>query len=122
MTRLMSVGDVHFVSLRSDPLAQVAMPSKLPATLACGKPVIVAALGDAARVVASAGAGWCCAPGNVDELEAAIRTALAASPGSLSEIGVRARRAYESEFAVDGAVDRLERLLSGAKIEDRDVA
>jgi colanic acid biosynthesis glycosyl transferase WcaI len=122
MTRLMSIGDIHLVSLRSDPLAQVAMPSKLPATLACGKPVIVAALGDAAGVIARAGAGWMCSPGNVEELETAIRAALAASPVALRTMGQRGRKAYEAEFAVDTAVDRLERLLSGANIEGKDVA
>lgn len=122
ITRLMSIGDIHFVSLRSDPLAQHAMPSKIPATLACGKPIIVAALGEAAGVVARAGAGWCCSPGNVDELETAIRTALAASPRRLQTIGQSGRKAYESEFAVGTAVDRLERLLSGADLEGLDVA
>jgi glycosyltransferase involved in cell wall biosynthesis len=122
MTRLMSVGDIHFVSLRSDPLAQLAMPSKLPATLACGKPIIVAALGDAASVVARAGAGWSCPPGNVEQLETAIRAALAASPVTLQTMGQRGRKAYEAEFAVGTAVDRLEQLLSGAEIEGKDVA
>jgi putative colanic acid biosynthesis glycosyltransferase WcaI len=122
MTRLMSIGDIHLVSLRSDPLAQVAMPSKLPATLACGKPVIVAARGDAAGVVARAGAGWVCSPGNAEELETAIRAALAASPGALRAMAQRGRKAYESEFAVVTNVGRLERLLSGAKIEGKDAA
>src|SRR3989454_8004344 len=48
ISRLMSIGDIHLVSLRADPLAEVAMPSKVPATLACGRPIIVAAQGEAA--------------------------------------------------------------------------
>src|SRR5207302_7086103 len=72
ITRLMSIGDVHLVSLRRDPLAELAMPSKVPATLACGKPMIVAAEGEAARVVSESGAGWACTPGDRDGLEAAL--------------------------------------------------
>ena len=122
MTRLMSIGDIHFVSLRADPLAQLAMPSKLPATLACGKPVIVSAQGDAAKVVERAGAGWTCAPGDARQLEAAIRSAVSASPSTLGMMGQRARQAYRSEFALASAVDRLEQLLSGGNLEGAHVA
>ncbi|HEX7159498.1 MAG TPA: glycosyltransferase, partial [Edaphobacter sp.] len=122
MTRLMSIGDIHLVSLRADALAVVAMPSKLAATLACAKPVIVAALGDAAGVVQRANAGWTCSPGNVDQLEACVRAALAASPITLQAMGDRGRTAYEAEFAVGTAVNRVERLLMGTPIEDKHVA
>jgi len=122
MTRLMSVGDIHLVSLRADPLAQVAMPSKLPATMACGKPVIVSALGDAADVVLRANAGWTCMPGDVDQLVGAIRASVAAGEKELAAIGRRARQAYETEFGMSSVVGRLERLLSGRYIEDKDVA
>jgi glycosyltransferase involved in cell wall biosynthesis len=113
MTRLMSVGDIHFVSLRSNPLAEIAMPSKIPATLACGKPLIVAAGGEAAAVVARSGAGWTCAPGDARDLEATIRIAIDANDCTHREMGRRAREAYESEFAVRLGVERIERLLAG---------
>jgi len=113
ITRLMSVGDVHFVSLRADPLAEIAMPSKVPATLASGRPIIVAARGEAADVVSRSGAGWACAPGDQDGLEAAIRAALSAGARRLREMGGQARRAYEAEFAVASGIDRVERLLAG---------
>lgn len=116
MARLMSVGDVHLVSLRSDALAEVAMPSKVPATLASAKPVIAAALGDAARVIGESGAGWTCHPGDSSQLEAAIRTALDASPSMLQAMGQRARQAYETEFAVNIGVSRIEELLAGNKV------
>lgn len=114
MNRLMSVGDVHFISLRSDSISEIAMPSKLPATLACGKPLIVAARGDVADVVARAGAGWVCPPGDANELETAVRASLAASDCDLNQLGRLSRDAYEAEFAASIGVDRIERLLMGA--------
>jgi glycosyltransferase involved in cell wall biosynthesis len=113
MTRLMSIGDVHFVSLRADPLAEVAMPSKLPATMACAKPMIVAAGGDAAEVVARSRVGWTCQPGDVRQLEAAIRSALATSKTDLDQMGQRARSTFEAEFALNVGVERIENLLAG---------
>jgi glycosyltransferase involved in cell wall biosynthesis len=114
ITRLMSIGDVHFVSLRRDPLAELAMPSKVPATLACGRPIIVAAEGEAAGVVSRSGAGWACTPGDDDALEASIREALAAGAGRLQAMGRQAREAYEAEFAIDVGVGRVEQLLAGS--------
>jgi colanic acid biosynthesis glycosyl transferase WcaI len=116
MARLMSVGDIHLVSLRSDPLAEIATPSKLPAILACAKPVIAAALGDVAEVIARSGAGWTCRPGDSKQLEAAIRAALAAGRSSLQTMGQRGREAYEEEFAVNIGVGRVEELLAGRKV------
>lgn len=112
MTRLMSVGDVHLVILRADPLAEVAMPAKLPATLACGKPVIVAARGEAEGVVSRSHSGWTCGPGDADELEASIRLAIGADESELARIGRRARATYEAEFAVKIGVERIEQLLT----------
>ena len=122
ITRLMSIGDVHFVSLRPDPLAEVAMPSKLPATLACAKPVIVAARGEAAAVVARSGAGWVCAPGDVDDLQQAIEEALAAGDTKLRIIGQKAHAAYKAEFAVETGTRRIERLLAGRSSAGADAA
>jgi glycosyltransferase involved in cell wall biosynthesis len=116
----MSIGDVHLVSLRADPLAEVAMPSKVPATLACGKPIIVTARGEAAGVVSRSGSGWACTPGDLDALEKAIRDALAAGTCRLSEMGRRARKTYEAEFAVDIAVDRIEKLLAAGNLGKKD--
>jgi glycosyltransferase involved in cell wall biosynthesis len=116
IARLMSIGDVHLVSLRQDPLAEVAMPSKVPATLASGKPIIVAAQGEAAGVVSRSGAGWTCIPGDRSGLEAAIRSALAAGPNKLGAMGQKALEAYQAEFAVAIGVDRIEQLLVGGRV------
>ena len=115
MTRLMSIGDIHLVSLKPDPLAQIAMPGKVVATLASGKPMIVAALGDAAAAVVNAGAGWTCCPGDSTQLVTAVRAALAATPADLEAMGHRARAAYETDFSLNSAVTHLEDLLSGQK-------
>src|SRR6202035_18661 len=117
--RLMSIGDVHLVSLRADPIAEVAMPSKVPATLACAKPIIAAARGEVANVVSQSGAGWACAPGDRSGLEVAIREALAAGAVTLRTMGQKARAAYEAEFAVGISVDRVEQLLAGGKAGDK---
>ena len=119
MTRLMSIGDFHLVSLRANSLAGLAMPSKLPATLACAKPVIVAASGEAVDVVSRSKAGWSCRPGDISQLEAVIRSALAVSNSEREEMGRRGREVYEAEFALETGVQRIEELLAGQVNPDR---
>jgi colanic acid biosynthesis glycosyl transferase WcaI len=111
MRRLMSVGDVHFASLRQDPISGLAMPSKVPATLACAKPLIVSAGGEVAEIVSRSGCGWACKPEDADDLEAAVRSAIATGRTGLEEMGELARRAYEGEFAARIGVERIERLM-----------
>jgi glycosyltransferase involved in cell wall biosynthesis len=111
MGRLMSIGDVHLVSLKDHPLSELTLPSKVPATLAAGRPLLVSARGEAARVVTEAGAGWAVPPGQPDELEAALRRAYA-SADQLASFGAAARRYYEDELSVDRSVGRIEELLT----------
>lgn len=112
MPSLMSVGDVHLVSLRSDPMTNVTMPSKLQATLASGRAVIGAVAGDAASVIEASGAGWVSSPGDDEALESAVRAAVRLGPVGLARLGARGRDYYEREFSVAVGVGRIERLLS----------
>ena len=91
MTGVMATGDVHFVSLRNDPLSAITMPSKMQATLASGKPLIVAVEGDAAAVGEASGAGIPITPGDVHALESAIRAAHSMGRAELSTLGARAQ-------------------------------
>jgi glycosyltransferase involved in cell wall biosynthesis len=74
-----SDADALAVSLREDPLFAITLPSKTQAALAQGKPVVVSAPGDAARVVTAAGAGWVARPDDEESIARALR-AVAEAP------------------------------------------
>ena len=107
MTRVMAAGDVHLISLRSDPLSSITLPSKVQATLASGRASIVAIDGDAARVARESGAGIPVTPGSVEELEAAIRSSHGMGRAELAALGRLGRVYYDREFAVDIGVCRV---------------
>ncbi len=67
--RLMSIGDVHLVSLADHPLASITFPSKLPSILASGRSVLACAAGETAHIVLDAGAGWVVAPDDLTGYE-----------------------------------------------------
>jgi colanic acid biosynthesis glycosyl transferase WcaI len=112
MGRLMSVADVHLVSLSAHhPSTAFSMPSKLPAILASGGPVLAAATGETARIVERSGAGWVVDPGNPLGLEVAVREAHARGEMGRAILGSAGNRFYESNFSLEHGVDAVEGLL-----------
>lgn len=111
MGRLLSVADVALVSLSDDPLTVMTMPSKLPAILAAGRPVLAWASGEVARTVRAGGCGFVADPGDVGQLEGAVREAYRAGPGGRGRLAAAARRHYRAEFSLQSGVDAVEALL-----------
>jgi colanic acid biosynthesis glycosyl transferase WcaI len=94
---LFNAADVHLVTLR-DEVSGMVVPSKYPAALAAGKPVVlVGGLGTRMRAeIEREGLGWCC-----DHDGAAVCAAvLAASqdPNGVEAIGSRGRRLLEKKY------------------------
>ena len=67
--KYMAVSDIAFLSLNDHPLFSKTIPAKLQSYLACGMPIIAAASGETKNIIAEAKAGYCCNPGDVDELK-----------------------------------------------------
>jgi glycosyltransferase involved in cell wall biosynthesis len=112
MGALMSIGDLHLVSLSDHPLASMTLPSKLLATLASGRPVLAVASGETARVVRDANAGWTVVPGDREGLVDAVRQAHAIGRVGTDRFGAAARRYYERELSTERGVDAIETLLA----------
>jgi len=109
---LMSIGDLHLVSLNDHPLASMTMPSKLLSTLASGRPVLAVATGETARIVREAGAGWTVAPGDCDGLVDALRHAYSVGREGTDRLGAAGRQYYSRELSTERGVDRIESLLT----------
>jgi glycosyltransferase involved in cell wall biosynthesis len=118
MTRLMAVGDVHLVSLGASPLAGIAMPSKLQAILASGRPLIVAANGEAADIAEASGAGWVCPPGDAAALAQTVAEAMDTPERARDDLGRSGLEYYKREFSVRSGVNKIERLLEAANLGD----
>jgi len=112
MGALMSIGDLHLVSLNNHPLASMTLPSKLVATLASARPVLAIATGETARVVRDAQAGWTVAPGDSDGLVDAVRQAHDAGRVGTDRLGAAGHRYYQRELSTERGVDTIETLLA----------
>ena len=89
------------------------MPSKVQATLAAGRAMLVAVDGDAADVArdSGAGAGLSVVPGDPEAIAAGIRVGCRLGRSGLAQLE-RAGRVYSLRtFSEDVGIDRIERLL-----------
>jgi colanic acid biosynthesis glycosyl transferase WcaI len=100
---LIAASDVILVPLKS--YIPGAVPSKLYEAMACGKPVVLVADGEAAEIVREYGAGLTVEPGDIEGLATALRT-LAAQPVLRRVFGDNGRRAAEQHFNREKIVSR----------------
>lgn len=111
---LMQASDAQLVSLADRPLFAVTMPSKVQSILAAGVPLVVAARGDAADVVMSAGAGLAVAPGDRQGLHDAVRRLADSHRDERRAMGRRGRDWYHAHMSRRVGAGELRRLLLDA--------
>lgn len=103
--------DALVVSLADTPLLRATMPSKMQASLAAGRPILVHGSGDVANVVVSAGSGAAAQPGDVAALHQAVAQIMELSPAERVAMGQRARALYREEFDYDLGIRRISEML-----------
>ncbi|MFZ6991408.1 glycosyltransferase family 4 protein [Curtobacterium sp. RRHDQ66] len=114
MSTVHATTDFAVVALRDVAMSDVTIPSKLQDALVHGVPVIAAVPGDAADVVRDGEAGFVVAPGDVDALETAIRSAHATSPAERRRLSDAALTVADRHMHAGRALDHLDHLLRKA--------
>ncbi len=107
--RVLAASDALLVPLSAHPTFEQFVPSKLTDYMATGRPVIVSAAGEAARILEIAGAGLAVPPEDPEALAGAIRE-LAADRERAAEMGRRGRQ-FASHRLRSVQAARLEELL-----------
>ncbi len=105
--KILSCADVLLVHVRNDFLARVGIPQKTQAYLAAGKPILMAAPGEAADIVAAAGAGLTCEPENADSISAGAKQLYFMSASDRKCMGERGRRYYFEHFSFDSGITKI---------------
>ncbi len=112
MGSILAGADVLLVHLKDDPLFQVAVPSKTQAYLAAGKPILMAARGEAAEMTTRSGGGIVCEPDNPQSLAAAVKDLTETSKNRLLEMGRSGKRFYDAELCLSAGVDKFESIFN----------
>ncbi|MET0304801.1 MAG: glycosyltransferase family 4 protein [Solirubrobacterales bacterium] len=110
---LYAESDVAVVMLRDLPIFEGALPTKLLEAMAAGRPVVLAARGEAARLVEAEGCGLVVEPEDPRALAAALTT-LAGDPARRAAMGAAGRAAAEREFGREAWLHRWHDLLASA--------
>jgi len=114
MAPIFAAADCLLVHLKDDPLFRITIPSKVQAYLAVGKPVLIGVRGDAADMVAEAGAGLAFEPENARALANAVLAMVRATPEARRTLGESGRRYYDHALAFDASVARIAGILEGS--------
>ena len=107
MPAILAQAQVLLVSLVDDPAMALTVPSKLQTYLAAGKPVLAALRGEGASLVAEAGAGLACAPGDGQALAQAVRRLHALPEAERAAMGAAGRSYHDAHFAPEQLTPRL---------------
>lgn len=111
MPAFFAIADALMITLRDERLFSLTVPSRLQSYLACGRPILGAISGEAADILAEAGAGLAASPNDPKRL---AETALAMSQmprGQLDVLGKAALEYHRREFDRVQWLDRLENWL-----------
>ncbi|MBM3667797.1 MAG: glycosyltransferase family 4 protein [Actinobacteria bacterium] len=108
---LLADTDAVAVLLRDKPVFEGAVPTKLLEALAAGRPVVLAAGGEAATLLRGSGGGLVVPPERPDALAEAV-TRLAGDPDGGRAMGAAGRAFAEAELGIDRFVGDWERLLA----------
>jgi colanic acid biosynthesis glycosyl transferase WcaI len=92
---VLQAADALLVHLRNEPLFEITIPSKTQAYMAVGKPILMAVRGDAAGLVAAAGAGVLAQPEDPSSIAAAAQGLADLDRDRLAQLGTSARDYYE---------------------------
>ena len=108
MPRFFALADVMLVTLKSDPVFALTVPSKVQSYLACARPVLAALDGEGARVIRETGAGVAVKAGDATALaEAALKLYRTPAP-EREAMGRRGADYFAQHFERSRLISRLE--------------
>jgi glycosyltransferase involved in cell wall biosynthesis len=119
MPRFFALADVLLVTLRSDSLFALTIPSKLQSYLACGRPVVAALDGEGARVLQEAGAGLAGPAEDAQALANAVLQLYRMPKDEREALGARGRSYFEAEFERGILLQRLNQTIEATVKEKR---
>lgn len=98
--------DCAYLSFTNNKLFNLTLPAKLQTYLACGAPILAAAGGESAAIIADAQCGKAVPP-QLDMLVAAVKEMTQTPERVRAQYSRNSRSYYEQNFTMDRLVDRL---------------
>lgn len=119
MPVLFANAEVMLVTLKKNPLFSLTIPGKIQSYLACGRPIIGALEGEAARIINESGAGLVCPPEDSAQLAHCIMKMFEMSERQRNHMGRSGLNYYRINFDRDVLIDRLELWMKECVVEPK---
>ena len=113
---LLTRSDALLVHLKDEPLFAITVPSKTQVYLMAGRPILMGARGDAARIVNEAGAGRTFDPEDARQLADAVQELASLDPEAREEMGRAGALYYRDRLALGVGSARFARVLELASL------
>jgi len=107
---LLIQADVLLVHLKDTPLFSITIPSKTQASLAIGRPILMAVRGEASNLVEKIGAGLTAIPEDPADIAAAAVRMFSMDRVQLEEMGYRGKEYYRKNLSLNAGCSRLEEI------------
>lgn len=111
MPAFFRAADVLLVHLRKSDIADHAIPTKILAYMAAGRPVLCGAGGASASLIRDASCGRVTPPGDAAAMADAVRQLAALDPSEHARLGVNARTYLHEHFDKQRIIDQYETIL-----------
>ncbi len=110
MPKVYALAEVLLVHLRDLPFLRATIPSKTQVSLACGRPTLMAAEGDAARLVRDSG-GVVCPPQDPLAMARAIQQLWELPPSEREHLGLAGRAFYLQHLSLKAGAQQIDALM-----------
>ncbi|HLP15496.1 MAG TPA: GNAT family N-acetyltransferase, partial [Bacteroidota bacterium] len=101
MQAIMAGADALLIHFKKGALGDVGIPQKTQAYLAAGRPVVMAANGEAGELMRASNAAVCCEPGKPDQIADAVRRLFMKTREEREAMGKNGARFYRSTMSID---------------------
>lgn len=119
MPKFYATADAMLVTLQEDEVLSMTLPGKVQSYMAVGRPIIGAINGETKKVIEDAKCGYCGRAEDAEALAENIRSFVKNPDKDL--MGENAREYYEKHFEQEKFMDRLETVITGERLRDKDV-
>lgn len=109
--KYVAFADCAYLSFTNNKIFNMTLPAKLQTYLACGAPILAAAGGESADIIAEANCGKA-VPAELDKLVDAVKEMSITSQQDRIQYSQNSRMFYEENFRMDTLVDRLLELMN----------
>ena len=99
--------DLLLIHLRDEKLFEITIPSKTQSYMSIGKPILMAANGDASDLIKKSKSGICCRPMNSLELTSTILDIKKLNKSDLELMGKNAKNFYNKNLSLSIGVENL---------------